>query len=95
VTDSLSDPPGPSRVPILVPSGVPRSEPVLLRQWLVSLGELVSQGERVCELSVPGVLIHVAAPCSGTVESLSASPLTQVDVSGPIGWIVPDGPMLD
>ena len=77
----------PERVPIVVPGAVGTLRPIVLQQWLAEVGSEVYEGERLAELSVPGVLICVSSPCRGRLDKILATPLTTVDSSAILGWI--------
>lgn len=77
----------PERVPIVVPGAVGTLRPIVLQQWLSEVGNEVYEGERLAELSVPGVLVSVSSPCRGRLDKILVTPLMTVEASAILGWI--------
>lgn len=77
----------PERVPIVVPGAVGTLRPIVLQQWLAEVGSEVYEGERLAELSVPGVLVCVSSPCRGRLDKILATPLMAVEATTILGWI--------
>lgn len=55
-------------VPVLVPDIGARAA-VRVGQWLVPIGQPISEGDRLVELLADGVLWNVPSPATGTVAS--------------------------
>ncbi len=78
------------QVEIVAPSVLSPDDSATLQQWLVSLGDEVYAGERIAEIVVPGILVSVAAPCSGRLIEIMTGPLGQVLQGQVLGRIQPD-----
>jgi 2-oxoglutarate dehydrogenase E2 component (dihydrolipoamide succinyltransferase)/2-oxoisovalerate dehydrogenase E2 component (dihydrolipoyl transacylase) len=65
------------------------SEAVRLSAWLVAVGEPVYEGERVVELSFPGAVVDLSAPCDGTLISADAHPGDPLQPGQVLGTIQP------
>lgn len=60
----------PQTVPIRLPDLGLEDAPARVSTWLTEPGESVLAGDRVVEVLVPGMTFDVAAPASGTLESV-------------------------
>lgn len=80
----------PNQVEILAPDVLSPQDGATMQQWLVSVGDDVYAGERLAEIVVPGVLVSVAAPCSGRLTEIVTSPLGAVLPGQILGWIKPE-----
>jgi pyruvate/2-oxoglutarate dehydrogenase complex dihydrolipoamide acyltransferase (E2) component len=70
-----------------VPELTTEGEPLWLVQWLVDPGSHVLAGDGLAEVLVPGTLVQVAAPVSGTIVRLAKGARTIVRTGDVIGWI--------
>ena len=61
-----------------------------LAGWLVEVGEPVRRGERVAELTIPGLLVDAASPANGTLVRRNVAAGARVDLDEPLGWIERD-----
>ena len=61
-----------------------------LAGWLVETGEPVRRGERVAELTVPGLLVDALAPADGTLVRRNVAAGSKIDPGEPLGWIERD-----
>ena len=58
-----------------------------LAGWLVEVGEPVRAGDRVAELTVPGLLVDAPAPADGTLVRQNVPVGGRVEPGEPLGWI--------
>jgi pyruvate/2-oxoglutarate dehydrogenase complex dihydrolipoamide acyltransferase (E2) component len=60
------------RVPLTVPDLGPARATFGL--WHVAIGDRVTEGDRVCEVLIPGAVIDLAAPATGALVARAAHP---------------------
>lgn len=77
-------------VEITPPPVLPPDDGATLQQWLVSTGDEVYAGERLAEIVLPGILVSVAAPCSGRLIEIVAGPTATVRPGQVLGRIEPE-----
>lgn len=58
-----------------------------LAGWLIDAGESVRRGERLAELTVPGVMIDALSPADGTLVRQNVAAGAAIDPHKPLGWI--------
>ena len=80
----------PRPVEITPPAVLPEDDAATLQQWLVGVGDEVYSGERIAEVILPGVLVSVAAPCSGRLVEIVTGPAGRVRPGQVLGWIAPE-----
>ena len=66
------------------------TEPARLSLWHVQPGEHVYAGDRVVEVVIPGAVVDVSAPVTGTVRDRVALPNDRVRAGDCLGRIDPD-----
>jgi 2-oxoglutarate decarboxylase len=82
----------PESVPVTLPAmGESVSEGTVAR-WVKQVGELVTEGEPVVEVTTDKVDVEVPAPASGTLTEISAGEGDTVPVGGTLGRIVEGSP---
>ena len=74
-------------IPAPDPGRLPAGELPTLAGWLVEVGEAVRVGERVAEVSVPGVLFDAVSPADGTLVRRNVAAGGRVSPGEPIGWV--------
>ncbi len=55
--------------------------------WLVETGEAVRRGERVAELTIPGLLVDALSPADGTLVRQNVLAGARLDANEPLGWV--------
>jgi pyruvate/2-oxoglutarate dehydrogenase complex dihydrolipoamide acyltransferase (E2) component len=60
-----------------------------VREWLVSVGDEVSEGQPLVVVETDKVDVDVPSPASGTVAEIVAGPGVEVPVGGTLGFITP------
>lgn len=58
-----------------------------LAGWLVEVGEAVRRGERVAEVTVPGLLVDAVSPADGTLVRQNAAAGRLLAADEPLGWV--------
>ncbi len=76
----------PIHVPVL---DVPDEVPITVSLWYVDLGSEVREGERVVELSFPGVILEVYAPIEGRLALINRHAGKEVKTGDVLGWVEP------
>ncbi|WP_171189024.1 biotin/lipoyl-containing protein [Alienimonas chondri] len=76
-------------LPISVPAfgRLPAGCVPTLAGWLCETGETVRRGERVVELTVPGVMVDALSPADGTLVRQNLAAGAKVDANEPLGWV--------
>ena len=76
-------------LPIHAPAFGPSPSPERPRVvgWLVGVGEAVAAGERVCEVTLPGVLVEAESPADGTLVGIAVGLGDFVPDGSPLGWV--------
>ena len=64
--------------PITVPDVGAKSLPVRVCSWLAALGEQVHEGDRIVELSLPGMTFDIHSPADGQLISIDKTLGTEV-----------------
>lgn len=85
----------PEAVAIVAPQILPRSQSVnesdrpalRLVGWLVQPGDAVSAGERLAELTFPGVLVYATALVGGTLTETRVQAGQTTSPGDVLGWI--------
>ena len=72
---------------LIVAPDIGASGPMRLGQWLVAVGEPVSEGDRMVELIADGVLWDVPSPAGGTLHDQSVRTGQAVVVGERLGAI--------
>jgi len=85
-----SNDPDARRVPVPVPPLGAGDQEILLNQWLVDPGAPVSEGDRVAEVLVAGIVFHIAATADGTLDGIEVGSRHKVAEGDVLAWIVPD-----
>lgn len=80
----------PDKVAVVPPSVLSAESEATLQQWLVERGDEVYAGERIAEIVMPGVLVSVAAPCSGRVDAIVAAAQATIGPGDVLAWIEPE-----
>lgn len=80
----------PDKVAVVPPAVLSAESEATLQQWLVERGDEVYAGERIAEIVTPGILVSVAAPCSGRVESIVAAAQATIHPGDVLAWIEPE-----
>jgi pyruvate/2-oxoglutarate dehydrogenase complex dihydrolipoamide acyltransferase (E2) component len=76
-------------VPVVLPD-FGAGEGLRLSSWFVEPGEIVSEGDLLLEVAIPGVTADVASPASGRVLRLDRSLDQMVRPGEVLAWIQPD-----
>jgi pyruvate/2-oxoglutarate dehydrogenase complex dihydrolipoamide acyltransferase (E2) component len=76
--------PIPLRLPVL-----DAEEPARLATWLVEPGDPVEAGDRVAEVLLPGVLVYLNAPVTGTFTKAERPAGATANTGDVLGWIDP------
>lgn len=72
---------------ILLPDLATDDDPVWVTAWLVDVGDVVDEGDRVVEVLTRGITFDVSAPMSGVLTRI-ARPIDAVVSAGDVlGWI--------
>ena len=58
-----------------------------LTGWLAEVGEPVVRGQRVAEVTVPGVLVEAVSPADGVVVRQNVAAGQPADPGEPLGWV--------
>ena len=74
------------RVPISVPDLRAGNEPIRVSGWLIDEGDLVSVGELVVELLIPGLTIDVVAESAGRLINIQKPVDSTVHAGDVLGW---------
>lgn len=61
--------------------------PMQVCSWLVELGELVREGDRLVEVSLPGLTFDVSSPADGQLTAIDKSVGTAVQSGDILGRI--------
>ncbi|MFN0198502.1 MAG: biotin/lipoyl-containing protein [Planctomycetaceae bacterium] len=85
---------GTDLIPVVVPTIIGRTEPMVLGSWLVDVGERIEQGEEILEISLPGIVWDLSAPVSGRLESVSRFTSDALQPGDICGWIAIDADTL-
>ena len=83
-----------SAVPI-VAADIGAIGPMRVGQWLVRIGERVSEGDRLVELLADGVLYVVPSPASGLLTQVECPPGSGCVAHRKLGLITPDAASVD
>ena len=75
-------------VPITLPDL--GSDRAVLSLWHVRPGERVYEGDRVAEVLIPGAVVDVSAPATGTLADRLALPSDRLTAGQVLGTIDPD-----
>ena len=78
------------KVAVVPPAVLSAESGATLQQWLVERGDEVYAGERIAEIVTPGILVSVAAPCSGRIDSIVAVAQATIRPGDVLAWIVPE-----
>ncbi|MCS6866983.1 MAG: lipoyl domain-containing protein [Gemmataceae bacterium] len=78
----------PRQIPIAVPEL--GSAAIRFSLWHVEVGEHLTEGDRVAELLIPGAIVDVSAPTSGTLIDRMAHPDDPLAVHQVIGIVRED-----
>lgn len=75
--------------PIVVPTvgRLPAGSVPALAGWLSETGETVRRGERVAELTIPGLMLDALSPADGTLVRQNVMPGESIDPHEPLGWV--------
>lgn len=76
-------------VPIVVPDSGFEDQPVRLNLWLIALGNQVTVGDRVAEVSLPGLLVPVKSPATGKLVRFEVRSGSDVAVGQTIAFVEP------
>ena len=74
-------------IPAPDPGRLPAGGAPAVAGWLVEVGEAVRAGERVAELSVPGLLFDAVSPADGMLVRRNAAVGDRVTPGEPLGWV--------
>ncbi|MFH5806029.1 lipoyl domain-containing protein [Alienimonas sp. DA493] len=58
-----------------------------LAGWLVETGEPVRRGERVAELTIPGLTVDALSPADGVLVRQNVAAGRPIDTDEPLGWV--------
>ena len=83
----MPDPAPYAPIPAPAPGRLPAGCAPTLAGWLVEVGEPVRAGERVAELTVPGLLVDAHAPVGGTLVRRNFAAGARVEPGEPLGWV--------
>ncbi|WP_459555381.1 biotin/lipoyl-containing protein [Lacunimicrobium album] len=76
----------PIHVPVL---DVPADIPITVSLWYLDPGSQIREGERVAELSFPGMILEVYSPTEGRLALINRHPGKQVVTGDVLGWVEP------
>ncbi|QDT15611.1 biotin/lipoyl-containing protein [Alienimonas californiensis] len=81
-------PPAPY-LPVSVPAfgRLPAGQAPTLAGWLVETGERVRRGERVAELTIPGLMVDALSPADGVLVRQNVAAGRAVAEDEPLGWV--------
>jgi pyruvate/2-oxoglutarate dehydrogenase complex dihydrolipoamide acyltransferase (E2) component len=65
--------------------------PVHVSSWLVETGEYVFEGDRIVELTLPGMTFDVHSPADGTLIRIDKSSGATVKAGEPLGQLLSPG----
>lgn len=82
-------------VAIILPGLGAESEVIRISGWLIDVGDLVDEGDRVVEVSLPGITFDVAAPAAGMLVRIEKAYGAAVNAGDVLGWIEAEGPADD
>ena len=74
--------------PITVPDIGAKSLPVRVCSWLAELGETVRGGDRIVELSLPGMTFDIHSPADGQLISIEKTLGTEVHPGDLLGKLL-------
>lgn len=72
---------------ILLPAAQLEGTEATLSQWLVAVGETVSQGQPIAELETDKVAIEIVAPDNGVISELVAAVGDKIEADGLIAYL--------
>ena len=75
------------RSPIIVPELQIGTEPLRITGWLADVGDLVTSGESIAEILIPGITFDIPARSSGRLVQIDKGVDTSIVVGDVIGWI--------
>lgn len=74
---------------ILMPDIGPGCWRVEVCSWLAEPGEIIREGDRLVEVSLPGITFDVSAPVDGRLISIEKSIGAEVQPGDVLGQIIP------
>lgn len=77
-----------SEQPIVMPDVGAGKLRVQVSSWLVETGEYVFEGDRVVELTLPGMTFDVHSPADGTLIRIDKSSGAAVEAGEPLGHLL-------
>ena len=77
-------------IPVPRPGPLPAGRSLALTGWLIEIGAPVRAGERVAELTIPGLLVDAVSPASGTLVRRNVPVGGRVPPGGVLGWVERD-----
>jgi len=78
----------PAELDIIVPELGAGSLRVRISSWLAELGETVHEGDRLVELSLPGMTFDINSPSDGTLISIDRPIGTEVHPGDHLGKLL-------
>ena len=81
--------PQPNEHDITVPDLGAGKLPVRVCSWLVQIGETIHEGDRIVELSLPGVTFDIHSPADGQLIAMEKSTGDEVRQGDVLGRLLP------